>query len=165
MAPRKKVAVAPEILLPDLVTGKTVKVPPPEEPAKIKKIGPFEFVEAIGKKNNLMRPEPKAASNPDIEACYLPHIVNKHFSFFKNTVAAADILNRMTALPNVMQFECLLEIIPRGRYNTSWMKADRDDDIRVVAEYYGFSQRKAKDVLSLHSPEQLEHMRAVLHVD
>jgi hypothetical protein len=66
-------------------------------------MSPFEFVDSIMvTKIDLMD------ADPNCEKEYVPFIVNRHLSYFPDTVLYADDLNRSTGLDKKMQYDYLL---------------------------------------------------------
>lgn len=90
------------------------------------------------------------------EGAYNSFIVNKALSYFEDSVLAANMMNERPGLNKDMQFRFLCGALrPRKRFS-KWMKsAEVSDDVKDVAEYYQCSQRHAKGLVSLHTPEQM----------
>lgn len=102
------------------------------------------------------------ADNPVIDAVYEPFVVNRALSYFNECVLAANMMNERPWLPKRLQFLFLLGVLrPRKRFS-KWYKYKISDEARVTAEYYGCSLRHAAPLTSLHTAEQLAHMRTRL---
>lgn len=117
-------------------------------------MNPFDFVNAINDtKKDLM-------SDDDVkESSYNSYLVNRSLSYFSDTVAAANEMNRYHFLDNKMQFHFLLNIIRKRKRFSKWLKPEVADDVAAVKEYYDYSNEKAKSVLSLLSPDQIKEIR------
>ena len=122
-------------------------------PYKAPAISPFDFINAIHySKDNLIVDDWS-------EKQYNPFIINKGLSYGHDTVIPANEMNSRPHLDKKMQFEFLKNTIrPRKRFN-KWIKADSNSDIEIIKDYYGYSNDKAKQVLSLFSKDQLEILK------
>ena len=91
---------------------------------------------------------------------YVPFVVNKSLSFHYDCVMNA---NQMNLLPNTdarLQYYYYLNTIrPYKRPFQKWLKRETIEDLDVVKEYYGYSNEKAKQVLSILSPAQLDEIK------
>jgi len=102
------------------------------------------------------------ADSLTLDTVYEPFVVNRALSYFNECVMAANLMNESPHLPKRLQFLFLLGVLrPRKRFS-KWFKHSISDEARVVSEYYGCSLRQAVPLTSLHSSEQLIHMRARL---
>jgi len=89
------------------------------------------------------------------EKKYSPFMVNRTLSYFPDTVAAANEMNRHHHLDSRLQYSFLINIIRKRKRFSKWAKAQTESDIESVKEYYGYSNTKARQALTLLSPEQL----------
>lgn len=93
---------------------------------------------------------------------YEPFMVNRAFSLSEDAVRAAALMNERPHLDKDMQATFYIHTLrPRRRFE-KWPKALTDDDVSVIAQYYGMSQREAKLYANLHTTEQYAEMREVL---
>ena len=90
------------------------------------------------------------------EKAYNSFLINRSMSYFYDTVGIANVMNRYHHLDNKLQYHFLINIIRKRKRFSKWMKPETESDIEVVKQYYGYSNDKAKQVLSLLSPEQLK---------
>lgn len=112
-------------------------------------MSPFDFVNAVNyTKEDLML-------DPEVEKKYAPYMVNRSLSYFPDTVAIANEMNQYHHLDGKMQFHFLLNIVRKRKRFSKWIKPEVENDVEVVKEYYGYSNEKARQVLSLLSPEQI----------
>jgi len=116
-------------------------------------MNPFEYVNAI----NLTK---KDLMIDDLtEKSYSPYMVNRSLSYFPDTVALANVMNRYHQLDKKLQFSFLLNIVRKRKRFSKWDKQIFSDDLEVVKEYYGYSNEKAKSALSLLTPIQIMELR------
>jgi hypothetical protein len=90
------------------------------------------------------------------EKQYAPFMVNRTLSYFPDTVAIANEMNRYHHLDNKLQYSFLINIIRKRKRFSKWAKAQVVSDIDAVKEYYGYSNEKARSAMTLLSPEQLD---------
>jgi hypothetical protein len=118
---------------------------------------PFDFINSItySKKNLIDESE-----SPELmEKEYAPWMVNKGLSYFVDTVLHANEMNQFHLLDKKLQYDYLINIIrPKKRFS-KWAKKAQNDDIDIVKETYGYSQKKAEIALSLLSKAQINSLK------
>ena len=113
-------------------------------------LSPFEFVTSINdNKNDIMKDDVT-------EKSYSSFMTNRSLSYFQDTVQFANVMNQYHHLDNKLQYHFLINIIRKRKRFSKWIKPDLDSDTEVVKQYYGYSNEKARQVLSLLSPEQIK---------
>ena len=116
-------------------------------------MNPFEFVNAINyTKKNIM-------IDDITEKAYAPYMVNRQLSYFPDTVLAANEMNRTHHLDNRLQFDFFINIIRKRKRFSKWFKPEQISDLDVVKKYYGYSNEKARQVLTLLSTEQINELK------
>jgi len=90
-----------------------------------------------------------------------PHfMVNRALSYHIDTVLAANAINLFPHADNRLKYDFLLNIVrPYRRPFQKWEKRVEPVDLAVVKEYYGYSDAKALEVLSILSDEQINHLK------
>ena len=58
-----------------------------------------------------------------------------------------------------LQFDFLINIVRKRNRFSKWNKSNEGENLKVVKEYYGYSNEKARDVLPLLSNEHLKTIR------
>lgn len=95
----------------------------------------------------------------DFEKEYQPYLVNRAFSYHEDAIGAVFKMNQAAHLDKKLQALFYINTLrPRKRF-AKWVKAEAEQDARVVAEYYGCSLRHARELVSLHSEMQLNSVR------
>ena len=89
------------------------------------------------------------------EKDYNPFIVNRTLSYFPDTVLMANEMNLYPHLDKRLQFQFLINIVRKRKRFSKWLKPISESDIEAVKEYYGYSNQKARQALSLLSPEKI----------
>lgn len=112
-------------------------------------MSPFDYVNSINyTKKDIM--------DDDVaEKSYVSFMVNRSLSYFPDTVALANEMNRYHHLDNKLQYHFLLNIVRKRNRFSKWIKPDVESDVEVVKQYYGYSNEKARQALTLLSPEQI----------
>lgn len=116
---------------------------------------PFDYLKEInfGKKD-IMR---GTANDELAEREYKQYVVNRSLSFFPDTILYANEMNRRD-VDNRMHFTFLLNIVrPKKRFS-KWEKSETSEHIDLIKRQYGYSLSKAKEVLKLLTPEQIEYL-------
>ena len=97
-----------------------------------------------------------------VEKQYLPFIVNKGLSYTMDTVIYANEMNIRPNTDKKLQFDYLINTIRRNKRFPKWIKHEENENIRVNMEYYGYNVHSAKEVLSLHSMEEISQLKEKL---
>jgi len=99
-----------------------------------------------------------------VEKEYVPFVINRCLSYFPDTIHAVNEMNIRSHADKKMQFHFLSSIIrPRKRFS-KWEKKSKFDDIEVVKEYYGYSNRQAEEALKILSDEHINEMKESMDV-
>lgn len=93
------------------------------------------------------------------EKKYPPFMVNRGLSYFNDTIMLANEMNMHADLDHKLQYEFFLNIVrPRKRFS-KWFKKQDDSDLEVVKEYYGYSNQKAAQALSVLSKDNIKSLK------
>ena len=120
---------------------------------------PFDFINAINfTKKDLLAEDPMAKKD------YVPFIINRGLGYFPDTVLYANEMNRNAGIPEDWQFSFLLNSISKKKRFSKWHKKDAEtESIRLVKEYFGYSDEKAVEALSVLSEDQLVMIKEKLY--
>ena len=89
------------------------------------------------------------------EKAYNSFMVNRGLSYFADTVVIANEMNKHHQIDNKLQYHFLINMIRKRKRFSKWAKANKESDIDAVKEYYGYSNEKARQALTLLSPDQI----------
>ena len=133
-----------------------VKIERIEETYKSPSISPFDFINSINHtKEHLIVDEWS-------EKQYISYVVNKGLSYSADTVIPANEMNSRPHLDKLLQYSFLINIIrSRKRFN-KWIKPEKIEALEVIKDYYGYSTKKAQEVLPILSKEQLNTLKQKL---
>lgn len=118
---------------------------------------PFDFVNSVNfTKKNMMR----GTENDDLaEKSYVPYLTNKALSYHTDTLLYANEMNQLHFLDNKLQYEFFLNTLRKKKRFAKWAKADNNDDIEMISQYFKYSPSKAKAALAVLTNQQLEEIR------
>ena len=116
-------------------------------------MNPFEYLNAINvTKKDIM-------VDDVAEKGYNSFMVNRGLSYFSDTILYANEMNKCHHIDERLQFDFLINIIRKKKRFSKWLKASEDENISILKEYYGYSNEKAKSVLSLLNINQIEDLK------
>mgnify|MGYP000677866834 FL=1 len=116
-------------------------------------MNPFEYLNAINTtKKNIM-------VDDIAEKEYNAFMVNRGLSYFSDTVLIANEMNLNHHLDNRLQFDFFINIIKKKKRFSKWLKARDIENLEIIKQYYGYSDEKAKSVLSLFDHSQIDEMK------
>ena len=116
-------------------------------------MNPFEYLNAINNTKKDIMVDDLA------EKDYNSFMINRGLSYFNDTVLFANEMNRLHHTPNRLQFDFFINIIRKRKRFSKWMKPETVNDLEVVKEYYGYSNQKARQALTLLTPEQINNIK------
>jgi hypothetical protein len=98
------------------------------------------------------------------ESDYVPYIVNKALSFHYDCILQSNMMNILPNTDKRMQYDFYLNTIRSyKRPFRKWHKAETNEDLTSVMEYYGFSLSKAREALVLLNDSQLSLIKKNLY--
>ena len=116
-------------------------------------MNPFKFTDAINyTKQDII-------IDDITEKAYNPFLINRSLSYFPDTVLAANEMNRNHHIDNRLQFDFFINIIRKRKRFSKWFKPEQISDLEIVKEYYGYSNEKARQILTLLSTEQINELK------
>ena len=103
----------------------------------------------------------KSVLNDEIDyRDYKPFMVNRSLSYHIDCVMYVNELNLWPSTDKDMQYQYLLNSIrPMKRKFAPWQKSKNDENIDCVKTYFGYSNQKAKDALSILTDEQIAEIK------
>lgn len=118
-----------------------------------------DFLNSINtSKQNLIDADTK------VEKLYPPFIVNKCLSYFPDTVLMANQINACSHIDRKMQYDYYIyNIRPKKRF-APWTKKIQHEDLEVVKQAYGISEKKALELMDLLDPEKIEKIKKSQYV-
>jgi len=91
---------------------------------------------------------------------YVPFVVNRALSYHLDCISYVNQLNLTPGIDKDMQYQYLLNTIrPMKRKFQPWQKSDKEKNIDVVKEFFGYSNAKAKEALRILTDEQIAEIK------
>jgi hypothetical protein len=115
-------------------------------------MNPFDYINSINSTKKDIMVDDLA------EKGYNPFITNRSLSYFPDTVLLANEMNRYHHLDKKLQYHFFINTIRKRKRFAKFIKPSEVQDIEVIKEYYGYSDEKAKQVLSLLNGSQLSEL-------
>ena len=113
-----------------------------------------DFLTSINSsKENLVEKEPLS------EKEYIPFVVNKCLSYFPDTIFYANQINVRPGLDKKMQYDYLRLSVSKRKRFSKWFKEEKNDNIKLIQEYYGYSYRRAKEVLECLTDDNIRTIK------
>lgn len=131
------------------------------------KLTPFTFINSInqGRKGEHLLKDCKADESLEYkdpessEKYYVPFIINRGLSYFKDTALFANEMNIRNSIPSRMQYDFYRNIVTPKRRFSKWSKKEKtSDDINVIKQLYNYSQEKAESVYKILTKEQIKEL-------
>lgn len=116
-----------------------------------KKLTPFDFLNSI----NYTKEDLMSSNLVEDEKQYNSFMVNRGLSYFPDTVALANEMNRYHHLDNKLQYDFLQSIVRKRKRFSKWNKQEQENDVETIMIRYGYNRIKAESVLDLFSRDQL----------
>ena len=116
-------------------------------------MNPFEYVKAINNTKKDIMVDDVA------EKEYNAFMVNRSLSNFQDTILYANLMNVNHHIDARLQFDFFINTIRKKNRFSKWLKPLNYKDLDVIKEYYGYSDEKAKSVLSLLNINQIEQLK------
>lgn len=108
------------------------------------KMTPFDITSHINEKKGVLDVE---------EVGYDAYVINRVFSNTIDSVLFANEMNRCWGLDRQWQFDFYYHGLPKKKRFGKWHKnQDEKAALELIQEKFGYSRRKAKDVLNLLRP-------------
>ena len=115
-------------------------------------MNPFDYVNSINyTKKDVMTKE--------TEKVYNSFMVNRSLSYFSDTILLANEMNRYHHLDSRLQYQFLINIVRKRKRFSKWVKPELENDLESVKEYYGYSNEKARQIMPLLSPSQIQQIK------
>lgn len=117
-----------------------------------------EFLNSINysKKNIMM--------DSQSEKAYAPYVVNRCLSYFPDTLLHANEMNRLSFLDKRVQYDYYLQTIRARKRFSKWLKKEESSDIDLVKEYFGYSDKRAREALRVLTPEQIKSIKKEMNI-
>ena len=96
-----------------------------------------------------------------VQKDYVPYIINRCLSYFPDTILHANEMNKFNHLEKRLQFDYLKHAIRKRKRYSKWLKDETSKDLDLIKRSFNYSNRKAKEALSILSEEDIENIKKV----
>ena len=100
-----------------------------------------------------------------IEKSYPAFQVNKGLSMGMDMILIANEMNRLSHLSKDAQYRYYLNKIRKMKRRNSWAKADKMEDLNLIAQRYQCNRNIAKQYLKILSETDLQEIRDMYNVN
>jgi hypothetical protein len=115
----------------------------------------FDYVGTINNKVGVMPMD----NIDEFNSVYVQYVVNMAFCRYTETIMLVDELVLMNNLTNLQHFDYLFNTVPQGKRYSKWNKADKNLELDTIVRIYNYSYDKAKQVVDLFQPDDLEKLK------
>jgi len=106
----------------------------------------------------------KVVITQENERDYVPFVVNRSISFHMDMVMPANQMNLQPSTDGLLQYHYLLNTVRAyKRPFQKWQKREIIENLEAVKEYFGYSNEKAKEALTILSNAQIEEIKKSLN--
>lgn len=116
-------------------------------------MSPFEYL------NDITYAKKGIMVDDIAEKEYNAFIINRGLSMYSDTILYANEMNINHTIDHRLQYDFFINIIRKRKRWSKWIKPQEVTNLELIKEYYGYSNEKAKSVLSLFSTEQIADLK------
>lgn len=112
-----------------------------------------EFLNSINQtKENLINKDYK------VEKDYVPFVINKCLSYFPDTVFYTNRMNQSPGIDKKLQYDYYLHSISKRKRFSKWIKPEKNEDVEIIKQVYGYSDTRAREVVDLIPIDKIRHL-------
>ena len=93
---------------------------------------------------------------------YVPWVINRAFSYYPDVITHSEKMNNYATLDKILQYKYYLYAVRKKSRFSPWLKYKLPEDVQLIKEYYGYSTKKAKEILPLLNKDDLDEIRKYL---
>lgn len=108
---------------------------------------PFDIINAIDKGERV-----------DNLKKYDKFLTTRFYSYFIDTIMYSAEAAQFTNLENSAHYEYFFNAVKPKKRFSKWFKSEKDENAKIVAEYYDCSYSSAMDILKILTEEQLSYI-------
>ena len=94
---------------------------------------------------------------------YPAYVVNRCMSYFNDTIFYANEINCKPGLDIKAQFDFYRLGVRKMKRYSPWLKKEEDDRIALIKEAFVYNEAKAREVLNIIGPADLEKIKQYLN--
>jgi hypothetical protein len=94
---------------------------------------------------------------------YVPFLINRGMSFYPDTILHANTMNEYSLLDKELQYKYYIYSVRKKKRFTKWLSSSKPPEkLKIIANYYKISLKKAKSIVDMISKEDLLKMKQFL---
>ena len=93
---------------------------------------------------------------------YVPWVINRAFSYYPDVITHSEKMNNYATLDKILQYKYYLYAVRKKSRFSPWLTYKLPEDVQLIKEYYGYSTKKAKEILPLLNKDDLDEIRKYL---
>lgn len=93
---------------------------------------------------------------------YPAFVVNRCLSYFADTIFFANEMNCAPWLDPKSQFDFYRIGVRKKKRFSPWLRKETEDNIELIKAAFGYSEQKAREVLNMLGPKDLEEIKKFL---
>ncbi len=94
---------------------------------------------------------------------YTPYVINRCLSYFPDTIIQCNNMNVNNHIGKEMHYDYYLHSLRRRGRFSQWLKKEKVEDLEMVKEYFGYSDRKAREAIGILTDEDMEGIKAAMY--
>lgn len=133
-----------------------------EDEQQLKKISPFDFVNAINyTKQDMFGVDPSTNERGyHSDSTYPKFLINRAMSYFADTIMFANVANSMLSnVPNSSHFDFYRYAVGKKKRFSKWAKPISNETIDLLCQYYQINMTKAIEVTQILTEEQIHSLQ------
>lgn len=104
----------------------------------------------------------KFRGTPEFQKTYNVFMINRFLSMCADTAHFAHAMGHYSNIPQDIQYQFYLGVIPTQRRFFQYQKAEeKNDNLKLIEKYFDCNPVRAKEILSILSEEQIQQISEV----
>lgn len=123
-----------------------------------------EFLGSINRyKRNMMRSQDIDPDLAEREYKKLAYVINRVYGYFPESIFPAQEMNKRSKLDGKMQYDFYFHRIDKNSRFAKGIKMDNPTHLGLVKRFFNFSDKKAREALTILSPDEILFIQARLN--
>lgn len=123
---------------------------------KPKKVSSFDLLKNINYTKEWVDVEERGID-------YMPFLVNRTLSYGRDSIMYAQEMNVLANLDKQLHFDYFINILRKTKRFNKGFDRSKDELVKLVMEYYGYTYQKSVEILPLITDEQISEIKIKLH--
>ena len=121
-------------------------------------MNPFEYA------NDLMSKKDYNGEYIRERKDYKPFFINRSFSYYPDLIHYANMMNQNPMTDVKSHYDFMHQTVEKKfRKKKYWIKVKKLEDLSIVKEYYGYSNKKALESLNILNEEDINYLKQRLN--